>query len=98
VTVLAGQESAERLEALRERFLEALSELSGGADEGKPALLSEVAERAGLDPEQEPDDRALSERLAAELVEVGHASAESGSSGFLTITPEGEQAIRGDAT
>ena len=95
---MAGQESAKRLEALRERFLEALSELSGGADEGKPALLSEVAERAGLDPEQKPDDRALSERLAAELVEGGHASAESGSSGFLTITPEGEQAIRGDAT
>jgi hypothetical protein len=98
VTVLAGEESAKRLEELRERFLRALSELSGGADEGKPALLSEVAEKAGLDPEQEPDDRTLSQRLAAELVEVGHASAESGSSGFLAITPEGEQAIRGGAT
>ncbi len=84
---------SKKVEALRERFLEALSELSGGAGEGKPALLSEVAERAGLDPEQEPDDRAVSERLAAELVEVGHASAESDSSGFLTIIPEGEQAI-----
>ena len=91
---MAGEESANSLEALRERFLEALSELSGGAGEGKPALLSEVAERAGLDPEQEPDDRALSERLAAELVEAGYASAEGGSRGLLTITPEGEQAVK----
>ncbi len=42
----------------------------------------------------QPDDRALSERLAAELVDVGYASAEAGSSGFLVITPEGEQALR----
>jgi hypothetical protein len=45
---------SKKVEALRERFLEALSELSGGADEGKPALLSEVAERAGLDPCRNP--------------------------------------------
>jgi hypothetical protein len=60
-------------------------------------MVSEVAEGAGLDPEGDPDDRALSERLAAELVDVGYASAEAGSNGFLIITPEGEQALRGGA-
>ena len=88
--------SPERLEELRERFLRALSDL--GAEEGRPAMVSEVAEGAGLDPEGNPDDRALSERLAAELVDVGYASAEAGSSGFLAITPEGEQALRSGAS
>ncbi len=88
-------ESPENLDRLRERFLRALSELSGGAGEGKPAMVSEVAQGAGLDPEREPDDKALSERLAAELVEAGYASAEAGSSGFLVITAEGEQAVGG---
>ena len=97
VQVLAS-ESPERLEELRERFLRALSDLGGGAEEGRPAMVSEVAEGAGLDPEGNPDDRALSERLAAELVDVGYASAEAGSSGFLVITPEGEQALRGGAS
>jgi hypothetical protein len=97
VRVLAS-ESSERLEELRERFLRVLRELSGGAEEGRPALVSEVAEGAGLDPEGNPDDRALSERLAAELVDVGYASAEAGSSGLLVITPEGEQALRGGAS
>lgn len=91
-------ESPERLEELRERFLWALSDLGGGAEEGRPAMVSEVAEGAGLDPEGNPEDRALSERLAAELVEVGYASAEAGSSGFLVITPEGEQALKGGAS
>ena len=89
--------SPERLEELRERFLRALSDL-GGEEEGRPAMVSEVAEGAGLDPEGNPDDRALSERLAAELVDVGYASAEAGSSGFLAITPEGEQALRSGAS
>jgi hypothetical protein len=89
-----ASESPERLEELRERFLRALSDLGGGAEEGRPAMVSEVAEGAGLDPEGNPDDRALSERLAAELVDVGYASAEAGSSGFLVITPEGEQVLR----
>jgi hypothetical protein len=40
----------------------------------------------------------LSERLAAELVDVGYASAEAGSSGFLVITPEGEQALKSGAS
>ncbi len=96
VGVLAS-ESPERLEQLRGRFLRALSDLSGGSDEGKPAMISEVAKDAGLDPEGDPEDRALSERLAAELVEVGYASAEAGSGGFLAITPEGERAIGGAA-
>ena len=93
-----ASESPERLEELRERFLRALSDLGGGAEEGRPAMVSEVAEGAGLDPEGDPDDRALSERLAAELVDVGYASAEAGSSGFLAITPEGEQALKGGAS
>ena len=93
-----ASESPERLEELRERFLRALSDLGGGAEEGRPAMVSEVAEGAGLDPEGNPDDRALSERLAAELVDVGYASAEAGSSGFLVITHEGEQALRGGAS
>ena len=75
-----------------------MSDLSGGAEEGSPALVADVAKAAGLDPEGNPDDRALSERLAEELVAVGHASAEAGSEGFLVITPEGEQAIGGDAS
>jgi hypothetical protein len=91
-------ESPERLEELRERFLWALSDLGGGAEEGRPAMVSEVAEGAGLDPEGNPDDRALSERLAAELVDVGYASAEAGSSGFLVITPEGERALKSGAS
>ena len=92
-----ASESPERLEELRVRFLRALSDLGGGAEEGRPAMVSEVAEGAGLEPEENPDDRALSERLAAELVDVGYASAEAGSSGFLSITQEGEQALKGGA-
>jgi hypothetical protein len=89
-----ASESPERLEQLRERFLRALGELTNGrGEEGKPAMVSEVATRAGLDPEGNPDDRALSERLAAELVETGYASAEAGSSGLLAITPEGVRAV-----
>src|SRR5918992_3535978 len=95
-TVLAG-ESPERLEELRTRFLEALSDLGGGAGEGKPAMVSEVAKRAGLDPEGDPEERALSERLSGELVAAGYASAEAGSSGFLAITPEGKRAVGGGA-
>ena len=93
-----ASESPEKLEQLRERFLQALSDLSSGAEGGNQALVTEVAQGAGLDPEGDPDDRALSERLAAELVTVGHASAEAGSPGFLVITPEGEQAIAGGAS
>ena len=89
-----ASESPERLEQLRERFLRALGELTNGrGEEGKPAMVSAVATRAGLDPEGNPDDRALSERLAAELVETGYASAEAGSSGLLAITPEGARAV-----
>ena len=88
-----ASESPEKLERLRERFLRELSELtSGGAEEGKPAKISEVAREAGLNPEEDPDDKALGERLAAELVQTGYASAEAGSSGFLAITPEGRRA------
>jgi hypothetical protein len=90
-----ASDSPQRLEELRERFLRALSDQGGGAGEGRPAMVAEVAERAGLDPEGNPDDRALSERLAAELVDVGYASAEAASSGFLVITPAGEQALKG---
>ena len=91
-----ASESPESLERLRERFLRALSALSGGTTgEGKPAMVSEVAQGAGLDPEGNPEDKALTERLAAELVEVGYASAEAGSSGFLVITAEGERAVGG---
>ncbi len=93
-----ASESPERLEQLREGFLRALNELSGGPGEGKQAMVSEVARKAGLDPEGDPEDRALSERLVAELVDVGYASAEAGSSGFLVITPEGEQVIGGGAS
>jgi hypothetical protein len=92
-----ASESPERLEELRVRFLRALSDLGGGAEEGRPTMVSDVAASAGLDPEGNPDDRALSERLAAELVDVGYASAEAGSSGFLVITHEGEQALRDGA-
>jgi hypothetical protein len=66
-----ASESPERLEELRVRFLRALSDLGGGAEEGRPTMVSDVAEGAGLDPEGNPDDRALSERLAAERVDVG---------------------------
>jgi hypothetical protein len=99
---VVASESPERLEELRERFLRALSELTSGgtasAGGGKQAMVSEVAQRAGLDPEGDPQDRALGERLAAELVEAGYASAEAGSSGFLVITPEGERAVGGGAS
>jgi hypothetical protein len=99
VRVLAS-ESPQRLEELRESFLRALSELtsSGTSAGGKQAMVSEVAQQAGLDPEGDPQERALGERLAAELVEAGYASAEAGSSGFLVITPEGEQAVGGGAS
>jgi hypothetical protein len=43
--------SPERLEELRERFLRAISDLGDGAEEGRPAMVSDVAEGAGLDPE-----------------------------------------------
>jgi hypothetical protein len=94
VRVLAS-ESPERLEQLRESFLRALSDLSGGPGEGKQAMISEVAQGAGLDPEGDPDDRALGERLAGELVATGHASSEAASPGFLAITPEGEERAAG---
>jgi len=92
-----ASESPQMLDRLRERFLRALSELtSGGATgERKPAMVSEVAQGAGLDPERDPEEKALSERLAAELVEVGYASAEAGSRGLLVITAEGERAVGG---
>ena len=90
-----ASESPERLEELRGSFLRALSELSGGAGEGKQAMISEVVTKAGLDPEGDPEDRALGERLAAELVAAGHASSEAASPGFLAITPEGERAVGG---
>ncbi len=90
-----ASESPERLEQLREGFLRALSDLSGGPGEGKQAMVSEVSAKAGLDPEGDPDDRALSERLAGELVATGHASSEAASPGFLTITPEGEKRAAG---
>jgi hypothetical protein len=94
VRILAS-ESPERLEQLREGFLQALSELSGGPVEGKQAMLSEVSAKAGLVPEGDPDDRALGERLAAEQVATDHASSEAASSGFLAITPEGEERAAG---
>ena len=95
-----ASESPEMLERLRERFLRALSELtSGGAmGEGKPAMVSEVAQGAGLDPERDPGDKALSERLAAELVEGGYVSAEADSSGLLVITHEGERSVSRERT
>ena len=79
-----ASESPERLEELRERFLVALYDLSGGMGVGT-ALISEVGRRAGLDPERDPEERALCERLASELVEAGYATAEVGSSGTLGI-------------
>ena len=92
-----ASESPERLEELRERFLVALYDLSGGMGVGT-ALISEVGRRAGLDPEGNPEERALCERLASELVEAGYATAEAGSSGTLGITAEGERVIgRGEA-
>ena len=102
VRVLAS-ESPQRLEELRKNFLRALSELTSGGTAGaggadKQAMVSDVAQRAGLDPEGDPKERALAERLAAELVEAGYASAEEGSSGFLVITPEGERAVGGGAS
>jgi hypothetical protein len=94
VRVLAS-ESPERLEQLRESFLRALSELSGGPGEGKQAMLSEIVAKAGLDPEGDPEDKALGERLAGELVATGYASSEAASPGFLAITPEGEERAAG---
>ena len=94
---VVASESPDVLERLRGRFLRTLSELGGGTTgEGKQAMISEVAQGAGLDPENNPDDKALTERLAAELVELGYASTEAGSSGFLVITPEGERAVLDD--
>ena len=96
-----ASESPERLEELRKNFLRALSELTSGGTggaAGKQAMVSEVAQWAGLDPEGDPKERALAERLAAELVEAGYASAEEGSSGFLVITAEGERAVGGSAS
>ena len=90
-----ASESPERLEKLRESFLQALSELRGGPGKGKQAMISEVAQGAGLDPEGDPEDRALSERLAGELVATGYASSEAASPGFLAITPEGEERAAG---
>ena len=90
-----ASESPERLEQLREGFLRALSDLSGGPGEGKQVMVSEVATKAGLDPEGDPEDRALSERLVGELVATGLASSESASPGFLAITPEGEERAAG---
>ncbi len=90
-----ASESPERLEQLRESFLRALSELSGGPGEGKQAMVSEVSAKAGLDPEGDPDDRALGERLVGELVAAGYASSEAASPGFLAITPEGEERAAG---
>jgi hypothetical protein len=90
-------ESTERLEHLRERFLEALHDLSGGAGVGT-ALVSDIGQQTGLDPEGNPEDRALCERLASELVEAGYATAEVGVRGMLGITAEGERALdRGEA-
>ena len=99
-----ASESPQRLEELRQSFLRALSEFTSGGTAGaggeadKQAMVSEVAQWAGLDPEGDPKERALAERLAAELVEAGYASAEEGSSGFLVITPEGERAVGGGAS
>lgn len=89
-----ASESVERLEQLREQFLEALHELTGGAGAGT-ALVSDIGRRAGLAPERVPEDRALCDRLASELVEVGDATAEAGVSGTLGITLQGERAIGG---
>jgi hypothetical protein len=58
-------------------------------------MVSEVSAKAGLDPEGDPEDRALSERLVGELVATGHASSEAASPGFLAITPEGEERAAG---
>jgi hypothetical protein len=87
-----ASESPERLEELRERFLVALYDLSGGVGAGT-AVVSDVGHEAGLDPEGNPEERALCERLAGELVESGYASAEAGPSGQLAITEEGARAI-----
>ena len=92
-----ASETPERLEELRGRFLRALSELSGGPGEGNQAMVSDVAQGAGLDPEGNPEDKALTERLAAELVATGQASEEAASPGFLAITPEGERSAGGGA-
>jgi hypothetical protein len=88
----------QRLEELRQSFLRTLSELTSsgtGAGGGKQAMVSELAQSAGLDPEGNLQESALVERLAAELVEAGYASAEEGLSGFLVITPEDERALGG---
>jgi hypothetical protein len=88
VSVLAS-ESPERLEQLREGFLRALSDLSGGPGEGKQAMISEVARGAGLDPEGDPEDRALGERLAAELVPRASPRPRRDPAASWAITPEG---------
>lgn len=93
-----ASETPEGLERLREAFLRALSELSGGPGEGRQAMVSEVAAKVGLDPEGAPGDRSLSERLAGELVATGHASSEAASGGFLAITPEGEERAAGTSS
>ena len=92
-----ASESPERLEELRASFLRALSELSGGPGEGNQAMISEIAQGAGLDPEGDPEDRALGERLAGELVAEGNASSEAASPSFLSLTHEGEGAGGGGA-
>ena len=71
--------------------------MSGGVGVGS-ALVSEVGCRAGLDPEGDPQERALCERVVRELVERGFASAEAGPSGMVGITPKGGRVIgRGEA-
>ncbi len=87
-----ASESPERLEELRERFLVALYDVAGGVGAGT-AGVSAVGQQAGLDPEGNPEHRALCERLKSELVESGYVSAEAGPSGQLAITDEGARAI-----
>jgi transposase InsO family protein len=88
-----ASESPERLEELRERFLVALYEVAGGVGAGRTAAVSAVGQQAGLDPEGNPQDRALCERLKSELVESGYVSAEAGPSGQLAVTEDGARAI-----
>jgi hypothetical protein len=62
------------------------------------ALVSEVGRRAGLDPEGDPQERALCQRVVSELVERWFASAGAGPSGMVGITAKGGLAIgRGEA-
>ncbi len=58
-------------------------------------MISEAAQGAGLDPEEDPEETGLGERLAAELVATGLASSEAGSSGFLAITSERGRSLGG---